>query len=56
MALSNPSEQVPGQYINMIIHHVTQTASIALAFVWFGWQGGIIVFFINWASNTEKYT
>lgn len=40
--------------INTPIHHITQMTSITLAFVWFGWQAGIIVFLINWAANTHE--
>lgn len=40
--------------MNTIIHHVTQVASIALAYVWFGWEGAVVAFLINWAANTEE--
>jgi len=41
--------------INKIIFHVAQVLSIALSLIWFGWQGLIVVFLINWAINTSKY-
>lgn len=40
--------------INTVIHHITQVLSIALAFIWFGWQLGVVVFLINWAANTHE--
>lgn len=38
--------------IGGIIHEITQLASLFLAFVWFGWQGGVIVFLMSWSINT----
>jgi len=39
---------------NIFIHHLTQIASIALAYVWFGWHGAAVAFLINWAGNTHE--
>lgn len=40
--------------VNAFIHNITQLASIALAFVWFGWKGALIAFLINWSANTHE--
>lgn len=39
--------------VREIIHHVAQISSIVLSFIWFGWQGAVVVFLVSWAMNTQ---
>ena len=40
--------------VNNIINQVAQLSSIVLAVVWFDWKLGVIIFLVNWVSNTQE--
>lgn len=39
---------------NILIQHITQIASIVLAWIWFGWRMLLVVFLINWCINSTQ--
>jgi len=41
--------------INRVIFHIAQIASVVLAFVFFGWQGLVLVLLLTWQINIASH-